>query len=270
MVDLELTERLAVVTGADSGIGLATARTLALEGARVLMTDLTQEELESARSEVERAAPEALVRSVSADLGEVDDVERLLAAADEFGGASVLAHLAGSRGAAGDFLELSDQGWRETLDVDLLGTVRVCRAFIPGMLERGYGRIVLTASENAVQPYGQEAPYDAAKAAVVNLGKSLSKAYGKRGVHVNVVSPAFIETPMTDAMMEQRARQRGISVDAAVASFLEAERRGITQGRRGQPQEVADVIAFLCSNRASFVDGANWRVDSGSVATAFG
>ena len=269
-MDLNLSGRLALVTGADSGIGLATARLLVEEGAKVLMSDLDVERLEAAMAGIVSEVRVASLHARAADLTDAADVQRLLDTADELGGADVLAHLAGSRGAAGEFLQIDDRGWRETLDIDLMGAVRVCRAYIPGMLERGYGRIVLTASENAVQPYGEEPPYDAAKAAIVNLGKSLSKAYGSRGVHVNVVSPAFIETPMTDEMIARRARETGSGVDEAVASFLEEERPGITAGRRGRPEEVANVIAFLCSDRASFVDGANWRVDSGSVATAFG
>ncbi len=107
-----------------------------------------------------------------------------------------MAHLAGARGAAGDFLELSDEGWLETLNADLMSAVRLCRAFIPGMLGRGYGRVVLTASENAIQPYSEETPHNAAKASIVNLGKGLSKAYGKDRVHVSVVSPAYVKTPI--------------------------------------------------------------------------
>lgn len=119
-------------------------------------------------------------------------------------------------------------------------------------------------------PYVEETPYNAAKAGIINLTKGLSKAYGKNGVHVNVVSPAYIKTPMTDAMMEARAQELDTNVEGAVESFLEDERPGITLERRGRPQEVANVIAFLCSNLATFVDGSNYRVDGGAVGTAFG
>lgn len=269
-MDLAFNGRLAVVTGADSGIGLHTAMTLAAEGAKVLLTDLEDESLEEAVSQLKAQVPDAEVYTVAADLTSVPDVEKLLAAADEQGGAAVLAHLAGARGAAGDFLELSDEDWQETLDADLMSAVRLCRAFIPGMKERGYGRIVLTASENALQPYAEETPYNAAKAGVINLAKGLSKAYGPDGVHVNVVSPAYVKTPMTDAMMEERAKAMGTSVDEAVESFLAEERPGITLKRRGRPEEVANVVAFLCSDLAMYVDGANYRVDGGAVQTAFG
>ena len=269
-MDLAFNGRLAVITGADSGIGLHTAMTLAAEGAKVLLSDLDEDALETARKRVKEHAPDAEVFTVAADLTKPDDVTRLRDAAEAQGGAAVLAHLAGARGAAGDFLELTDEGWLETLDTDLMSAVRVCRAFIPGMRSRGYGRIVLTASENALQPYIEETPYNAAKAGVINLTKGLSKAYGKDGVHVNVVSPAYVKTPMTDAMMEGRAEEMGVSTEEAVESFLDEERPGITVGRRGRPQEVANVVAFLCSDLAAYVDGSNYRVDGGAVQTAFG
>ena len=269
-MNLAFNGRLAVVTGADSGIGLRTAITLAAEGAKVLISDMKEDALEQAVKQLEQEVPDAEAYSVTADLTDLKDVDKLLEAADDHGGAAVLAHLAGTRGAAGDFLTLSDEDWHETLNVDLMSAVRVCRAFIPGMRERGYGRIVLTASENAIQPYIEETPYNAAKAGIINLTKGLSKAYGNDGVHVNVVSPAYVKTPMTDAMMEQRAEKMGRSVEEAVESFLEEERPGITVERRGKPQEIANVIAFLCSDLASYVDGSNYRVDSGAVRTAFG
>jgi len=148
-----------------------------------------------------------------------------------------------------------------------MAAVRTCRAFIPAMRAAGWGRVILLSSEDAVQPYPDEIPYCASKAAVLNLAKSLSKAYAKDGVLVNTVSPAFIATPMTDAMMEQRSKQMGVSHDEAIASFFDQQRPHIELKRRGQPEEVAAVIAFLCSERSSFVLGANWRVDGGSVAS---
>ena len=269
-MNLDFNGKLAVVTGADSGIGLHTAMTLAAEGAKVLLSDLEEEGLEQAKAQIEAETPGAEVYIMPANLTDVSDVDKLVKAADDQGGAAVLAHIAGVRGAAGDFLGLSDDDWHKTLNTDLMGAVRTCRAFIPGMRERGYGRIVLIASENAIQPYVEETPYNAAKAAIINLTKGLSKAYGPDGVHVNVVSPAYVETPMTDAMMEERAEKLGTSVDEAVESFLAEDRPGITLKRRGKPQEIANVIAFLCSDLAMYVEGANYRVDGGAVETAFG
>ncbi len=269
-MDLAFNGRLAVVTGADSGIGLHTAITLASEGAKVIISDLKEDSLKDAVEKIKGEVQGAEVSYVAADLTNPDDVKKLLQTAEERGGAAVLAHLAGTRGAAGDFLELTDEGWLETLNVDLMSAVRVCRAFIPGMRERGYGRIVLTASENAIQPYVDETPYNAAKAGVINLTKGLSKAYGPDGVHVNVVSPAYVKSPMTDKMMEQRAESMDTDMDTAVETFLEEERPGINVDRRGRSQEVANVIAFLCSDLASYVDGSNYRVDGGAVLTAFG
>jgi 3-oxoacyl-[acyl-carrier protein] reductase len=269
-MDLLLNRRLAVVTGADSGIGLQTAMTLAAEGAKVLMTDLNEKSLEAAVKQVKEHAPKAEVEGHVADLTQPEAIEKLVTQADKMGGAAMLAHVAGARGAAGDFLELTDEGWLETLDTDLMSAVRLCRAFIPGMRTRSYGRIVLIASENALQPYVDETPYNAAKAGIINLTKGLSKAYGPDGVHTNVVSPAYVKTPMTDAMMEERAKELGSSLDEAVESFLAEERPGITVKRRGDPQEVANVVVFLLSDLASYVDGSNYRVDSGAVQTAFG
>lgn len=271
-MDLQIEGRVAVVTGGDSGLGLATAKILAEEGCKIVLSDKDRNELRNAAKEVEAHAQRGSeVLAIGADLAKSKSAEKLaIKVKEEFGNAQILAHFAGARGAAGDFLELTDDDWLETIQIDLMGAVRTCRAFLPQMLEEGWGRILLTASENAVQPYPDESPYNSCKAGVITLAKGLSKAYSARGVLVNVISPAFIQTPMTDAMMEELAKERGTSMDEAVQWFLKHKRPGITLGRRGLPEEVAAVAALMVSQRASFVNGCNWRVDGGSVQSAYG
>ena len=262
-MDLGIRGRTALVTGADSGMGLETAGLLLAEGVRVVMTDVDQRRLDEAA-----AGLSGEIVTVAADLTKQADVDGLRArAVDAFGGPTIVVHAAGTTGAQGMFHEIDEDGWRFTLETDLGATIRVARAFLGGMRAAGWGRLVLISSEDAVQPYADELPYCVAKAGVLTLAKGLSKSYASEGVLVNTVSPAFIATPMTDTMMTKRAEQRGTSFDEAVSSFLEQERPGIELGRRGRAEEVAAVIAFLCSERASFVNGANYRVDAGSVAT---
>ncbi len=265
-MDLGIAGRTALVTGADSGIGRETARMLLAEGVRVVISDIDADALAEAAEDLGGSA--AGVTPIAADLTDATDVQRLRTEVTAaIGDPSILVNAAGITGAQGLFHEIDEEGWRSTLEIDFFSAVRVVRAFVDGMRSAGWGRIVLLASEDAVQPYVDELPYCAAKAAVLSLTKGLSKTYGSEGVLVNAVSPAFIASPMTDAMMDKRAAELDTSVDEAIESFLEEERPGMELGRRGQVEEVASVITFLCSERASFVTGSNYRVDAGSVAT---
>jgi len=186
---------------------------------------------------------------------------------DAVGEIDILVQSSGVTGAQGMFHEIDEAGWQETLDVDLMGPVRITREFIADLRNGGWGRIVYLVSEDASQPYDDELPYCAAKAGVLSFAKGLSRSYAKEGLLVNTVSPAFIHTPMTDAMMDKRSKQLGTSFDEAISSFLDEQRPYMELKRRGEPEEVANVVAFLCSELASFVNGSNYRVDSGSVAT---
>lgn len=262
-MDLGIKGRTALISGGDSGIGLATARLLRDEGVTIVLTDLDQESLDAAARELGEG-----VHAFAADVTDPASVGRLLEQVQgAVGDVDILVNSAGITGATGPFHDIDDAGWDETLAVNLMGAVRLTRAVLPGMRKSGWGRIVFLASEDAVQPYADEIPYCAAKAGLLAVSKGMSKQYATEGILVNAVSPAFVATPMTDAMMEKRAEERGETFDEAVASFLDEERPHIEVKRRGEADEVAPVIALLCSELASYVNGSNWRVDGGSVAS---
>jgi 3-oxoacyl-[acyl-carrier protein] reductase len=262
---LDIEGKIALVTGADSGMGWETAKQLLEEGARVAISDQTAASLATA---VATLRPYGEVIGVRADVTRPGEVKALFRQVRKrLGDPDILVNAAGVTGATGDFLDVDDEGWKKTLDIILFGAVRVCREAIPAMREKKWGRIVLFGSEDGVQPYTDELPYCAAKAGIINLAKGLSKAYGEDNVLVNTVSPAFIHTPMTDTMMKKRASEKRMSFDRAIKTFLEEERPGMVLKRRGEPEEVAAMVLFLCSERASFITGSNMRVDAGSVAT---
>ncbi|GGF33187.1 SDR family NAD(P)-dependent oxidoreductase [Subtercola lobariae] len=265
-MDLGIGGKKALISGADSGIGWHTARLLLAEGVTVVITDQDQKSLEAAAKKLK--ADDGTLFAFAADLTSVDSIAALAeSVTGAVGDIDILVQSAGITGAQGLFHEITDEGWTNTLLVDLMGPVRLVKAFLPALRKGGWGRLVFVASEDAVQPYDDEIPYCSAKAGILALAKGLSRSYALEGLLVNCVSPAFIHTPMTDAMMKKRAGELGTTVDKAIVSFLDEERPHMELKRRGEPDEVANVIAFLCSEAASFVNGSNYRVDSGSVAT---
>ncbi|MEN0014296.1 MAG: SDR family oxidoreductase, partial [Solirubrobacteraceae bacterium] len=190
-MDLGISGKTALVSGADSGIGWHTAKLLLAEGATVVITDQDAERLKAAAAEL--GAPDGQVHHVAADITDVDSIAALVDSVESaVGDIDILVQSAGITGAQGKFHEIDDAGWVDTLEVDLLGPVRLVKAFLPALRRGGWGRLVFVASEDAVQPYDDELPYCAAKAGVLALAKGLSRTYASEGLLVNAVSPAFI------------------------------------------------------------------------------
>ncbi|KIT15250.1 SDR family NAD(P)-dependent oxidoreductase [Jannaschia aquimarina] len=261
-MDLQIEGRTAVLTGAAGDMMLEAAKILEGEGCNIVLSDIDEDELNEAAAKLGGG-----VVTVVADLTEQDGADKIAkAVADKGWEADILIHGAGVTGAKGDPLDdITEDDWHHAWNTDFMTAVRMSKALIPGMRARGWGRVVFVTSENVAQPYPDEVVYNASKAAVLSFAKGMSQVYAQQGVLVNCVAPAFIETDMTDGMMEKRADEMGVSFEKAVETFLEEERPHLVLKRRGQPEEVAFVIAALVSARASFVNGSNWRVDGGAV-----
>jgi len=257
-MELELTGRVAVVTGASKGIGLAIARTLRAEGARVVAAS--------------RTAPDLDVLHVPVDLMDPDAPAEVIARAVEaYGGLDILVNNAGGP-PPGDrlphtgFLDRDDEHWRAILEFNLLSAVRACRAALPLLVERG-GTIVNVVSAVARQPAAMNVDYCAAKAALLNLTKALSEEFGPRGVRVNSVSPGPTLTPWwTDAGGAAEIVAGWTGNDAQqVVTTVAPELMQLTTGRFVEPQEVADAVAYLCSPRTASTTGAELVVDGGML-----
>ncbi|MEA2451244.1 MAG: hypothetical protein QOG63_3176 [Thermoleophilaceae bacterium] len=258
-MDLGIEGRVCVVTGASRGIGLATAKALTAEGARVLLAARSEEALSDAVEAVGGEAAGLPVDVTSADASDaiVGECTR------RFGCVDVLVNNAGtSRGRALE--ELTDEEWDEQWDLHVMASMRLMRAAIPGMVERGWGRVVNVGSSSGKRPSLSNAAYSVSKAAQLALSRVFADTYADKGVLVNAVAPGPVETPLWMAdggLADQAAERGGVTREEA----LEAARGKIPIGRFGRDDEIAAVIAFLCSERASDVVGSTWSVDGGAV-----
>jgi 3-oxoacyl-[acyl-carrier protein] reductase len=266
-MDLELKGKVAIVTGASKGIGKAVAVALAGEGCRVAICARDRESLGMAEKEIRNQGGDVL--SASVDMTRPEEIKRFIdLTADRFKTVHILVNNVGSVGNQAGFETLSDADWLMLFELNVMSAVRITKLCLPFMKQQRWGRIINIASESGVQPDDFMPHYNATKACLINLTKSLSKAYGRDNILVNSVSPAFIRTPLVEEMMSERAKMKGITMDDAISQFLRENRPNIVLGRPGTSEETASVVVFLASGKASFVTGSNYRVDGGSVASA--
>jgi NAD(P)-dependent dehydrogenase (short-subunit alcohol dehydrogenase family) len=262
-MDLGLKGRVAVVTGASKGIGLAVARTLADEGMSIVAG--ARELSDELSALVEAGLP---VRPVQVDLATADGPDRLVAeAVTAFGGLDALVNNVGAvRPRPEGFLSVGDDEWLWSLNINFLAAVRATRAALPHLLDRGAGTIVSTCSVNSFLPDPLVIDYSAAKAALASFSKALSKEIGPRGIRVNTVSPGPVATDLWLGDHGVASTVAGASGGDADAVAKQAASAAAT-GRFTTPQEVADLIVLLVSNRAGNVTGSDFVIDGGLVQT---
>lgn len=254
----EFSGKRVLVTGGTKGMGAAMVRRFQLAGASVATT---------ARS----AAPdlESSILFVQADIATAAGVQAVFDRINStFGGLDILIdNVGGTETKPGGFEGLSDEDWQGILNVNLLAAVRLDRAFLPGMMERGAGVVIHISSVAHRLPFANSTlAYASAKGALSTYSKGLAKGVASAGVRVTMISPGFIETSGAHGMIRDISRNAGVSEAAARQQIMDML-GGIPVGRPGRPEKVAELVAFLASDRAAFVNGADYVLDGGTIPT---
>lgn len=263
-MDLGLRDRVAIVAGASKGMGKAIALGLAREGAKLSLCARGEEALNATAEEIRReTGVEAL--AVAADVTKVEEVKSLV---DEtirrLGRIDILVCNAGGPPAT-TFLQASVEDFRRAIETNLIGTVQLCKEVVPHMRERKWGRIVNIVSLAAKQPFEGLILSNTARPGVLGLAKSMANELAKDGILVNSVCPGYVLTGRVAEVTAARARQRGISEEVVMAQST----AGIPLGRMGSPEELANVVVFLASERASYVTGVALQVDGGQYTALY-
>jgi NAD(P)-dependent dehydrogenase (short-subunit alcohol dehydrogenase family) len=254
---MRLENKVALITGGGTGIGAATARLFAREGAKVVVTGRRPEPIERVATDVDGVA-------VAGDTSDpAHAAEAVAAAVSAFGGLDVLVAAAGIGGMAGSVGDMDDENWRRTLEVNLTGPMVMTRAAIPAMLERGGGSVVLVSSTNALSASPSSIAYDSSKAALNALARGIAVDHGPQGIRANALCPGWVITPMADASMDEMGAVNGgigrkEAYDLATAN--------VPTRRPGTAEEMANCCLFLASDESSIVNGATIVADGGALA----
>ncbi|HEY0747904.1 MAG TPA: SDR family NAD(P)-dependent oxidoreductase [Steroidobacteraceae bacterium] len=261
-MNLNLKNKTALVTGSSTGIGAAIAKTLAAEGARVIVHGRDKARTQQVASEITQSGGDA--HAIAADVPVDAGAARLIAQASEYaGGIDVLVNNAGvyfNRG-----WEAASSDWNDIYNVNVASVVRLIQGFLPSMRQRRWGRIIQISSGEALAPMSRMPDYAVTKAALANMTVSLAQELSGTGITVNTLSPGIIVTEEVKRFFTQTAKEKGWDGDwNAIEQKVLAEILPNSVGRLGMPEDVAPLVAYVASPLASFINGANVRVDGGS------
>lgn len=266
-MDLQLAGKCALVTGSSAGTGSVIAKTLAREGAFVIVHGRDSERAKRTAQEIRADGGQAKV--VLGDLSSDKEAQRIAEEAiAAFGGVDILINNAGLIGHYETWDDTTDEDWTKMYDGVVIVIVRLVNALRPHLAELGWGRIINIASAQSKQPFDMMPDYAAAKCAVLNLTKSLSKRFDHTGVTVNVVSPGIIVTDRIRQRMTEAAQKDGRSTDwDKIEEYVLKNELDNPTGRLARPEDVANTVAFLSSPLAGYINGTNIRVDGGSIVS---
>jgi NAD(P)-dependent dehydrogenase (short-subunit alcohol dehydrogenase family) len=264
-MDLQLTGKKALVTGSTAGIGYAIAEALAREGAAVVVNGRTEQRVQDAVAKIKQAAPQADVSGVAADLGTAEGAALMTAAVP---GVEILVNNLGIFDPK-PFGEIGDDEWMKTFETNVLSGVRLSRAYLPGMRERNWGRIVFISSESAVNIPAEMIQYGVTKTAQVALARGLAETTAGTGITVNSVLPGPTRSEGVGTFVETLAKAQNTDAAGVEKMFFETMRPSSLLKRFAEPSEVASLVAYVCSPVASATNGAALRVDGGVVRSIF-
>jgi NAD(P)-dependent dehydrogenase (short-subunit alcohol dehydrogenase family) len=272
-MDLQLKDKRALVTGSNTGIGKGIAAVLAREGATVVIHGRNSERAEMAAKDIKNSGGRAIVvlGDLATDAGAKKVADAVIAG---LGGIDILVNNAGGNETANfgnpEWFDVPVEHWGAVTQQNVVSSVRLIKALVPGMRERHWGRVINISSLGGFQPTAQVPNYCAAKAAVLNLTVSLAKALARTGITVNTVSPGLVRTPMLEAWLAGLGKQLGWegNFEALEARFV-TELMPLAVSQVARVEEIGDVVAFLASPLSRFITGANVHVDGGQSQTLY-
>ena len=260
-MDLQLTNKTALITGSTAGIGLATARLLAREGASVVLNGRRQGDLDKVVEDLKRETGSDRIRGIAADFSKPTEIDRLI---DQLPDVDILINNVGIY-AEVPFAEITDEQWLNVFDVNVMSGVRLSRHYFPRMLEKSAGRIIFISSESAANIPDEMIHYGVSKTAQLALSRGLAKLTQGTEVTVNSILPGPTDSKALDERMEKESKESGTPVDTLKTRFIESMRPTSLIQRFARAEEVASLIAYVASPLSSATNGAALRVDGGVV-----